>query len=99
VPRAFYRIGVPGEGWDQEILNSDAEVYGGSNLGNYGGKHTEQIAWQGKSHSIVITLPPLATLGFKRHGYDEPEKIVPQETNAVASPDIDPSKADAWGLC
>jgi 1,4-alpha-glucan branching enzyme len=80
VPRAFYRIGVPGEGWYEEILNSDAEVYGGSNLGNYGGKHTEQIAWQGKSHSIVITLPPLATLGFKRHAYDEPEKIVTSST-------------------
>ena len=82
-PRAFYRIGVPGEGWYREILNSDAAVYGGGNLGNYGGVHAEQIPWQGRSHSIVITLPALATVGFKRHTYDEPEKIVPQETTAA----------------
>jgi 1,4-alpha-glucan branching enzyme len=69
VPRHFYRVGAPGEGWYEEILNSDAGVYGGGNVGNYGGVHADPIAWQGRSHSLVLTLPPLATIGFKRHEY------------------------------
>ena len=71
VPREYYRLGVPGEGYYEEILNTDAEAYGGSNIGNYGGQHAEQIGWQGRSHSLVLTLPPLAMAGFKRHRYDE----------------------------
>jgi 1,4-alpha-glucan branching enzyme len=67
VPRHFYRVGAPGEGWYEEILNTDAAIYGGSNLGNYGGVHADPIAWQGRSHSLVLTLPPLATIAFKKH--------------------------------
>ena len=67
VPWYAYRIGVPGAGWYQEILNSDAELYGGSNLGNCGGVHADPISWQGQSHSLSITLPALATVAFKRH--------------------------------
>ena len=73
VPRHAYRIGVPAEGWYEEILNSDAEVYGGSNVGNWGGMHADAIPWQGRSHSLSITLPPLATIGFKRHEYIDPQ--------------------------
>jgi 1,4-alpha-glucan branching enzyme len=64
--RENYRMGVPGEGFYQEILNTDAETYGGSNVGNYGGTHAEAIPWQGQTHSIVLRLPPLAGSGFKR---------------------------------
>jgi 1,4-alpha-glucan branching enzyme len=66
VIREHYRMGVPGEGFYQEILNTDAETYGGSNVGNYGGVHAEAIPWQGQTHSIVLRLPPLAVSGFKR---------------------------------
>jgi 1,4-alpha-glucan branching enzyme len=69
VPRHAYRVGAPGEGWYEEILNTDAGVYGGSNVGNYGGAHADPIAWQGRSHSLSLTLPPLSTMGFKRHEY------------------------------
>jgi 1,4-alpha-glucan branching enzyme len=69
VPRHYYRVGAPGEGWYEEILNTDAGVYGGSNVGNYGGMHADAIAWQGRSHSLCLTLPPLATIGFKKHIY------------------------------
>ena len=67
VPRQAYRVGAPGAGWYEEILNSDAGVYGGGNIGNYGGMHAEPISWQGRSHSLCLTLPPLATIGFKKH--------------------------------
>jgi 1,4-alpha-glucan branching enzyme len=69
VPRHAYRVGAPGEGWYEEILNTDAEAYGGSNVGNYGGVHADAIPWQGRSHSLSVTLPPLATIALKRHPY------------------------------
>ncbi|MBV8142337.1 MAG: alpha amylase C-terminal domain-containing protein, partial [Verrucomicrobia bacterium] len=69
VPRQAYLVGAPGEGWYEEILNTDAGVYGGGNLGNWGGLHADPIPWQGRSHSLRLTLPPLSTIGFKRHGY------------------------------
>jgi 1,4-alpha-glucan branching enzyme len=67
VPREGYRIGVPHPGWYEEILNTDAQTYGGSNLGNYGGQHAEPIPWQGRDHSLLLRLPPLSTLGLKWH--------------------------------
>jgi 1,4-alpha-glucan branching enzyme len=66
VVREAYRVGVNGTGFYHEILNTDAQTYGGSNAGNMGGVHADAIAWQGKSHSILIRLPPLAVVGFKR---------------------------------
>ena len=69
VPRHAYRIGAPGPGWYEEILNTDAGIYGGGNIGNWGGMHADPIPWQGRSHSLSLTLPPLSTVGFKRHEY------------------------------
>jgi 1,4-alpha-glucan branching enzyme len=69
VARNAYRLGVAGEGWYEEILNTDAETYGGSNVGNFGGVHADAIAWQGQSHSISVNLPPLGVVAFKMHAY------------------------------
>ena len=60
VPRNNYRLGVPVAGHYTEIMNTDAEVYGGSNIGNAGGVHSEDRAWMGQTCSISITLPPLS---------------------------------------
>src|SRR6266478_3287118 len=60
-----YRLGVPESGFYREIINTDAETYGGSNLGNYGGVQSEDRQWMGREHSILIHLPPLAVVGFK----------------------------------
>ncbi|HEY5753180.1 MAG TPA: 1,4-alpha-glucan branching protein GlgB [Chthoniobacterales bacterium] len=65
VPRFSYRVGAPFAGFYREVLNTDAEAYGGSNIGNYGGFHTEAIAWQGRDYSLNLNLPPLATIGLK----------------------------------
>ena len=65
VPRKQYRMGVPTAGWYKELLNSDAEAYGGSNLGNDGGVQAEEVPWHGQPHSVVITLPPLAVVFLK----------------------------------
>jgi 1,4-alpha-glucan branching enzyme len=65
VPRRGYRVGVPQEGFWQEILNSDGEAYGGSGQGNLGGVESETVKHHGYPQSIRITLPPLATLVFR----------------------------------
>ena len=65
IPREGYRVGVPAPGFYRELLNSDSEAYGGSNVGNKGGLPADAIPWQGQPNSILITLPPLAVVYFK----------------------------------
>ena len=65
VPRHCYRVGVPRAGFYREILNSDSEIYGGSNIGNSGGVWAVPVPWQYRPHLIEITLPPLSVLVFK----------------------------------
>jgi 1,4-alpha-glucan branching enzyme len=62
VPRHGYRLGVPRHGHYRELLNSDSEYFGGSNLGNANGVTAEAHAWMGKPYSIRLDLPPLAGL-------------------------------------
>ena len=65
VPRHGYRIGVPAPGWYRELLNSDAAIYGGSNVGNWGGAQADPTPWHGLPYSVSLTLPPLAVLFLK----------------------------------
>jgi 1,4-alpha-glucan branching enzyme len=69
-PRHGYRVGVPAPGrWD-EILNTDAERYGGTGQGNLGGVDTGPLAvpYHGRPHSIDIVIPPLGAVIFKHRG-------------------------------
>ncbi|NLX09924.1 MAG: 1,4-alpha-glucan branching protein GlgB [Chloroflexi bacterium] len=65
VPRADYRIGVPEPGYYREMLNSDAAAYGGGNIGNLGGRHSDPIPWHAWPQSLSLTLPPLAIVILK----------------------------------
>ncbi len=65
VPRHEYRIGVPHGGYWRELLNSDAEIYGGSGQGNAGGVNAEPLATHGRPCTLTITLPPLGVVVFK----------------------------------
>jgi 1,4-alpha-glucan branching enzyme len=65
VPRVNYRIGVTSEGIWREVLNSDAEFYGGSGHGNFGQIKTEQVPFHGYNQSLLLTLPPLGILFLK----------------------------------
>jgi 1,4-alpha-glucan branching enzyme len=65
VVREGYRIGVPTPGFYAELLNSDAAVYGGQNIGNRGGLPAEDFAWQGRPHSLQLTVPPFAVVVLK----------------------------------
>ena len=65
VPRLNYRIGVPSMGVYDEVFNSDAEMFGGSNLGNGGAATAVSIASHGRPASLNITLPPLGVVVFR----------------------------------
>jgi 1,4-alpha-glucan branching enzyme len=66
VVRAEYRIGVPQAGFYAELLNSDASIYGGGNVGNAGGVDSEPAASHGFEQSLRLTVPPLGCLLLKR---------------------------------
>ncbi len=65
VPRYGYRVGVPKGGHYAEVLNSDSEHYGGSNMGNLGGIESQAAVWHGWSHNLSLTLPPLSMIVLK----------------------------------
>lgn len=65
VPRTNYRIGTPRGGLWQEVLNSDAQVYGGSGCGNMGGIEATSDPCHGRAFSITAVLPPLGVVFFK----------------------------------
>lgn len=59
-----YRMGVPEAGFYEEVLNTDKERYGGR--GHENGKvSAEDIPYHNRSHSIRLTIPPLATIYLK----------------------------------
>ena len=66
VPRQGYEFGVPVEGFYEEILNTDSELFGGSNLGNGGVVSSKPKPRHNRQHSIAVTLPPLCVLAFKK---------------------------------
>jgi 1,4-alpha-glucan branching enzyme len=62
VVQSQYRLGLPEQGPWREILNSDADLYGGSGVGNHGQVSAEGSGWDGQPASAEITLPPLGVL-------------------------------------
>jgi 1,4-alpha-glucan branching enzyme len=60
--RRAYRLGLPHPGPWNEVLNTDSEHYGGSNLGNGGRVVAEPMPWGGQPASAVVTVPPLGVL-------------------------------------
>jgi 1,4-alpha-glucan branching enzyme len=65
VPREGYRLGVPHGGVYDEVFNGDSGWYGGGNLGNAGAIAAEPRPHHGHEFSLVLTLPPLATVVLK----------------------------------
>ena len=69
VPRADYQLGLPAAGPYREVLNSDAEIYGGSGLGHGGWVQTEPVACHGRPQSARLHLPPLGALVLEPMGH------------------------------
>jgi 1,4-alpha-glucan branching enzyme len=66
VPRFNYKIGVPFGGFWKEVLNSDAQVYGGEGFGNLGGQDAVPDHCHSRGHSLSLTLPPLGMVVLKK---------------------------------
>ena len=66
--REHYRLGLPLGGFWREALNSDSEVYGGSNIGNLGGVPAEEFKMHNQPYSAGFRLAPLSVTVFKREG-------------------------------
>jgi 1,4-alpha-glucan branching enzyme len=64
-PHSHYRIGVPEKGYYKEVFNSDAREFGGSNMGNLGGKWSDDWAFHNRPFSLDLTLPPLGVIVLK----------------------------------
>jgi 1,4-alpha-glucan branching enzyme len=81
VPRFNYRVGVPRAGFWREVLNSDAAIYEGSNIGNAGGIEAEEWQHHGRPYSLQIALPSLSVIFFK---WEDPD--AQQETQQDEAP-------------
>ncbi|GAC1656407.1 MAG: 1,4-alpha-glucan branching protein GlgB [Candidatus Dormibacteraceae bacterium] len=66
IPRHGYRVGVPTGGFWTERLNGDAQTYGGSGQGNFGGVQSEAVSWHGQPAALMVSLPPLAAVFFRK---------------------------------
>jgi 1,4-alpha-glucan branching enzyme len=67
-PHEDYRIGLPQAGRWREILNTDAEEYGGSGVGNLGAVEASDTPSHGRPASGVLRVPPLATVWLTPEG-------------------------------
>jgi 1,4-alpha-glucan branching enzyme len=67
-PHPAYRIGLPRSGHWREVLNTDAEGYGGSGVGNLGGIEAVAEPWHGQPYSATVAAPPLGTVWFVHEG-------------------------------
>jgi 1,4-alpha-glucan branching enzyme len=65
VPHEGYRIGLPRGGVWTEVVNTDAEVYGGSGVGNLGSVHAEDVPSHGLPASVALRVPPLGALWLR----------------------------------
>ncbi len=65
IPRTGFRVGLPKGGEFTEVLNTDAETYGGTNTGNMGIVRSKPVAWHGLDHSAMLTLPPLGVVWLR----------------------------------
>lgn len=65
VPRMGHPVGVPEKGYYSEVLNSDSQIYGGSNIGNLGGLHAQDVPAHGFEQSLSLALPPLGIVVMK----------------------------------
>jgi 1,4-alpha-glucan branching enzyme len=65
IPRLGYRVGVPWAGAWKEILNSDAGLYGGADMGNLGETTSQPVPMHGRPNSLNLTVPPLGAIFLK----------------------------------
>ena len=86
VPHHDYRVGLPEIGPWAEILNTDAEIYYGSGVGNLGGVEAEASSWHGRPASATVQLPPLGTVWLRWTPPSSPAEPTAEASDAKRSP-------------
>lgn len=66
VERTGFRVGVPADGFWEEVLNTDAAIYGGGNRGNLGGCEAQSVPADGQANSVSLVMPPLTVVVLKK---------------------------------
>ena len=93
-PRHDYRLGLPHAGRWNEILNTDAEQYGGSGVGNLGSVEAEAVPWHGQPYSALLTLPPLGGLWLEPDWPAEPAGATEPIRTTEPAATMEPAAAD-----
>jgi 1,4-alpha-glucan branching enzyme len=65
IPYEGFRLGLPRAGGWREVINTDADSYGGSDVGNLGVVEAEEVAWHGQPASALLRIPPLGALWLR----------------------------------
>ena len=88
-PHYNYRLGLPHAGQWNEVLNTDAESYGGSGVGNLGSVQAEALPWHGQPYSALLTVPPLGAVWLEPAGPIDPPTAATAsaDTNTPATPE------------
>jgi 1,4-alpha-glucan branching enzyme len=68
VPHEHYRVGLPRAGRWEEVINTDADVYLGSGVGNFGGVDAVADAAHGEPASVILRVPPLGAIWLRFAG-------------------------------
>ncbi|MEJ7628181.1 MAG: 1,4-alpha-glucan branching protein GlgB [Nocardioidaceae bacterium] len=84
VPRHGYRLGLPETGRWTEVLNTDAELYYGSGVGNFGAVEGSDVPWHGRPYSASVSLPPIATVWFRHDPAELPDSSDPTDSSVLA---------------
>jgi 1,4-alpha-glucan branching enzyme len=93
-PKQDYRVGLPFAGRWREVLNTDAEAYGGSGVGNLGAVEAEPQMWHGRPASAVLQLPPAGVLWLVPEPFEG--AVRRRSTTSMAVPtEVDPLLAEA----
>ncbi|MDQ1289150.1 MAG: 1,4-alpha-glucan branching enzyme [Actinomycetota bacterium] len=85
-PDESYRVGLPFAGRWIEILNTDAEGYGGSGVGNLGAVEAEEITWHGRPASAEMRIPPLGAVWFAPESLPESASVVVRDRRGEDKP-------------
>jgi 1,4-alpha-glucan branching enzyme len=93
-PHYDYRLGLPHPGRWSEILNTDAEQYGGSGVGNLGSVEAEAVPWHGQPYSALLTLPPLGGLWLEPDWPAEPAGATEPTRTTEPAATMQPAAAD-----
>jgi 1,4-alpha-glucan branching enzyme len=99
-PLHNYQIGMPRGGHWTEMLNSDADTYGGSGQGNMGGLDATPIPLHGRKWSVTLTLPPLGAVFLISDGVVDESLDVESDLSARAAPHPNPlpsAMKPPWG--